>query len=148
MNWKIKSFEELTTKELYEILKIRSEVFVVEQTCPYLDPDGKDYESYHLFLEENDEIVGYSRIIPKGISYNEVSIGRVIVNEKYRGKKIAKEMMIKAIEFVKNTMNDNTIRISAQAHLTNFYQSVGFKEVSEIYLEDDIPHVEMLYTTK
>lgn len=146
MKWKLKKFEELNTKELYEILKLRSEVFVVEQNCVYQDVDSKDERSYHLFLEENNMIVAYLRIIPRGISYEEVSIGRVIVKKTHRGSKLAREMMLNAIDFIQSTMNEGYIRISAQAYLVDFYKSVGFKEVSEIYLEDDIPHIEMLYS--
>ncbi|MGL5329009.1 MAG: GNAT family N-acetyltransferase [Peptostreptococcaceae bacterium] len=145
MKWKIKKFEELSTKELYEILKLRAEVFVVEQNCVYQDVDSKDEKSYHLFLEENNTLVAYSRIIPRKISYDEVSIGRVIIKKAHRGSGLAKEMMLNAIDFIKNSMNEESIRISAQAYLIDFYKSVGFKEVSEIYLEDDIEHIEMLY---
>lgn len=145
MNWKIKKFEQLTTKELYEILKVRSEVFVVEQNCIYQDIDTKDLVSYHLYLEENNQIVAYSRIIPKGISYKETSIGRVLTKKSHRKNGLSKEMLKQAIEFITKTMNENEIRISAQAYLIDFYKSLGFEQVSEIYLEDDIEHLEMLY---
>lgn len=145
MKYKIKKFEELSTKELYEILKVRSEVFVVEQNCVYQDIDTKDLASYHLYLEENNQIIAYSRIIPKGISYNETSIGRVLTKKSHRKNGLSKEMLKQAIEFITKTMNENKIRISAQAYLIDFYKSLGFEQVSEIYLEDDIEHIEMLY---
>lgn len=148
MNWKIKSFEELKNKELYNILNLRSEVFVVEQECPFNDCDGNDENCYHLYLEENEEILAYLRIVEKGISYDEISIGRVVVSKDARGRGIARKLMLKGIEFIKKELNENEIRISAQAYLVDFYKSLGFEEVSEVYLEDNIPHIEMLYKTK
>lgn len=148
MNWKIKSFEELKNKELYKILNLRSEVFVVEQECPFNDCDGSDEKCYHLYLEENDEILAYLRIVEKGISYDEISIGRVVVSKDARGRGIARKLMLKGIEFIEKELNENEIRISAQAYLVDFYKSLGFEEVSEVYLEDNIPHLEMLYKTK
>ncbi len=145
MEWKLKKFEELTIGELYEILELRNAVFIVEQECPYQDCDGNDKNSYHLFLEDNDNIIAYSRILKKGVSYDEISIGRVVVNKSYRGKSIARELLTRGIEFVKETLKETEIRIGAQAYLTDFYGSLGFKAVSDEYLEDGIPHVEMLY---
>lgn len=145
LNWIIKKFNELTTYELYEILRVRNEVFVVEQKCAYQDCDDKDKNSYHLFCIDNGNIVSYLRILEKGISYEEISIGRVLVVNNYRGKNLAKESMTKAINFIETHLIETSIRISAQAYLINFYKSLGFKEVSEVYLEDDIPHIEMLY---
>lgn len=145
MNWNIKKFKELNVEEIYKILALRNEVFIVEQECPYLDCDDKDLNSYHLFSEENGEVVAYLRILEKGVSYDEISIGRVAVKKTYRGKGISREMMLKAIEFVENNLNESTIKIQAQAYLLNFYSSLGFKAVSEEYLEDNIPHIDMLY---
>lgn len=146
MVWKIKKFNELNAEEIYKILNIRNQVFIVEQQCPYLDCDGRDMKSYHLFLENNNEIAAYLRIIEKGISYNEISIGRVLVNSKYRGKGLARDMMKKAIGYINNQLNETSIRIEAQAYLIDFYKSLGFKQTSEVFLEDNIPHIEMLYT--
>ncbi|MFT5872590.1 MAG: ElaA protein [Clostridium sp.] len=146
MKWEIKEFNHLSGDELYEILKIRSEVFVVEQQCIYEDCDGKDRKSYHLFAIENEEILAYLRILEKGVSYNEISIGRVLTNKEYRAKGLAKQMMLRAIKFIENNLNEKIIRISAQEYLLNFYSSLGFVKVTDVYLEDDIPHVEMLYT--
>jgi ElaA protein len=145
MKWEMKKFNELTGEEVYEILKLRNEVFVVEQQCIYEDCDDKDKKSYHLFGEENGEIVAYLRILEKGISYNEISIGRVLTNKMHRGKGIANEMMLNAIDFIENNLSEKTIRISAQQYLLRFYSRLGFVKVSEVYLEDDIPHIEMLY---
>ncbi len=145
MKWEIKGFDELTNNEMYEILKLRSEVFVIEQKCIYEDCDGKDKKSYHLFAKENGEILVYLRILEKGVSYNEISIGRVLSNKKHRGKGFGKEMMIRALDFIENNLNEKSVRISAQEYLLKFYSSFGFVKVSEGYLEDDIPHIEMLY---
>lgn len=145
MEWIIKKYKDLTIEELYNILKVRNEVFVVEQKCPYQDCDGKDQFSYHLFSEDNKKIVAYCRIVEKGVSYDEISIGRVLVIEKYRSKGIARELLINAIRFAEETLNETTIRISGQVYLKDFYKSLDFKEVSDVYLEDNIPHIEMLY---
>ncbi|WP_343342701.1 GNAT family N-acetyltransferase [Terrisporobacter petrolearius] len=145
MNWKIKKFNELNIEEIYKILALRNEIFIVEQECAYLDCDDKDLNSYHLFLTENGQIVSYLRILEKGVSYDEISIGRVAVKKSYRGKGISRKMMLKAIEFIENNLSENTIKIQAQAYLLNFYSSLGFKAVSEEYLEDNIPHIDMIY---
>ena len=145
MDWKMKRFEELTTTELYEILRVRAEVFVVEQTCIYQDLDEKDKKAYHLFCEEEGKILAYLRILDKGVSYSEISIGRVLTTENNRKKGLAREMMKKAINFICKDLGEKQIRISGQLYLQVFYESLGFQTVSEMYLEDDIPHVEMLY---
>ncbi|WP_027629374.1 GNAT family N-acetyltransferase [Ruminiclostridium cellobioparum] len=145
MNWNLKKFNEMTTEELYEILKLRNEIFVVEQQCAYQDCDDKDKKALHLFLQDKDEITAYLRILEKGVSYNEISIGRVVVNKNYRGKGLAKEMMLAALKYIDENLHEREIRISAQAYLLKFYKSLGFHEVSEQYLEDNIPHVEMLF---
>lgn len=145
MEYNIKAFKELTTGEIYEIMRVRNEVFVVEQNCVYQDCDGKDKKSYHLYYMNDNKVVAYVRILEKGVSYDEVSIGRVLVSKEYRGKGLSRECMKKAIDFVTNNLKENTIRISAQEYLKEFYRSLGFKEVSEVYLEDNIPHVEMVY---
>lgn len=142
---KIKEFDKLTTIELYEILKLRTEVFIVEQNCIYQDCDGKDQESYHVFIEEKDKIVAYLRILKKNISYNEISIGRVLIEISNRGRGLARKLILKAIDFIENELNEKEIRISAQEYLLDFYKSIGFDVVSETYLEDGIAHVEMLY---
>lgn len=145
MNWIIKTFSELTTDELYKILQLRNEVFIVEQECPYQDIDGKDNESYHIFLEKDNEVIAYSRILKKGISYEQASIGRVIVKKDYRGGNIAKDMLLKSISFIENSLHEKEIKIQAQAYLDKFYSSLRFKKISDVYLEDNIPHMDMLY---
>jgi ElaA protein len=145
MKWEVKKFNELTGQEVYEILKLRNEVFVVEQQCIYEDCDDKDQKSYHLFGEENGVIVAYLRILEKGISYNEISIGRVLTGKMHRGRGLGKQMMLNAIDFIENNLGEKIIRISAQQYLLKFYSDLGFIKVSEMYLEDDIPHIEMLY---
>ncbi|HHV95268.1 MAG TPA: GNAT family N-acetyltransferase [Clostridiaceae bacterium] len=148
MEWKIKKFNELSPEELYKIIRLRIEVFVIEQNCIYQDCDGKDLNAYHLYLKKDGNVIACLRILNRGVSYDEVSIGRVVVKKDYRGRGIAKEMLRKAINLIENEMKENKIRISAQAYLENFYGSFGFKKVSDVYLEDGIPHVEMLYISE
>jgi ElaA protein len=140
-----KRFEELTSREIYEIGKIRSEVFVVEQKCIYLDLDGKDFNSRHLYFydETSNEIVCYCRILDRGISYSTASIGRVLTNPKYRRKGYAREMLKIAIEIVREEMKESEITIGAQNYLKEFYSSLGFKTISDVYDEDGIPHIDM-----
>lgn len=145
MNWNIKKFNEFKAEEIYKILELRNEIFIVEQECAYLDCDSKDLNSYHLFSEENGEIIAYLRILEKGVSYDEISIGRVSVKKSYRGKGIAREMLLKAIKFIEDNLKEDTIKIQAQAYLIDFYSNLGFKAVSEEYLEDNIPHIDMIY---
>ena len=142
---KLKEFKELTTEELYEILKLRAEVFVVEQNCPYQDLDDKDQSSYHLFLEDNGQIIAVLRILPENIAYKEMAIGRLIVKKSYRGTGISRKMMVRAMEFITEDLGKEKIRLSGQAYLTDFYQSLGFEKVSEMYFEDGIEHFEFLY---
>ena len=145
MEWKLKKFYDLTSDELYGILKLRSEVFVVEQDCVYQDLDDKDQLSYHLFLENDGETVAVSRIIPENVSYEEMSIGRVVVKENFRGQGLSKIMMKKAIDFIVDDLGKSEIRLSGQAYLVDFYENLGFKKVSDVYMEDNIEHFEFLY---
>lgn len=145
MKWKFKKFSELSLEELYGILQLRAEIFVVEQDCPYQDLDDKDSAAWHLFLEDNGNIVAYLRILPEGISYDEMAIGRVVVKEEYRHRGIAKQMMKKAIGFIVDDLNRTEIKLSGQAYLTDFYMSLGFKLNSDCYLEDGIEHFEFFY---
>ncbi len=141
----MKKFDELTNDELYDILKLRSEVFVVEQDCVYNDLDDRDKVAYHLFLKDLDEIVAVSRILPENTRFEEFSIGRLIVKKSHRGRGLSRLMMKKAIDFIINDLNQNKIRLSGQAYLTDYYISLGFKKVSDFYLEDGIDHFEFLY---
>ncbi|WP_010287531.1 GNAT family N-acetyltransferase [Kurthia massiliensis] len=142
--WHLKPFDALTTKELYAILYERTNVFVVEQNCPYLEVDGKDEASYHLFKEEDGVIVAYLRILPPGVSYEQASLGRVLVKQTHRGQGIAQQLVQKGIDFVHASLGEKTIKIQAQAYLCDFYGSFGFEAISDVYLEDDIPHIDML----
>lgn len=142
--WHLKPFDALTTKELYAILYERTNVFVVEQNCPYLEVDGKDEASYHLFKEEDGVIVAYLRILPPGVSYEQASLGRVLVKQTHRGQGIAQQLVQKGIDFVHASLGEKTIKIQAQAYLRDFYGSFGFEAISDVYLEDDIPHIDML----
>ena len=145
MEWVLKQFNQLSLDELYGIVQLRLEVFVVEQNCPYQDLDGKDQSAYHLFLKDNDVIVAALRVLPENVAYDETAIGRLIVKEVYRGQKIAIAMMEKAIEVITDDLGKDKIRLSGQAYLTDFYIGLGFKKVSEEYLEDGIKHYEFLY---
>ncbi|WP_342765143.1 GNAT family N-acetyltransferase [Methanobrevibacter sp.] len=127
------------------MLKLRSEVFVVEQDCVYNDLDDKDKVAYHLFLKDSDEIVAVSRILPENVRFEEFSIGRVIVKKSHRGRGLSRIMMNMAIDFIINDLNQNKIRLSGQAYLSDYYISLGFKKVSDVYLEDGIDHFEFLY---
>ena len=146
MNKVIKNFSELSTEEIYNILKIRSEVFVVEQNCVYQDIDEKDQKAVHLFLEKNNEIIAYTRIFKKGDYYEEnPSIGRVVVSKKERGKNLGKEIMLNSIEFIKKELEGRKIELSAQKYLDKFYTDLDFYSEGEDYLEDGIPHQRMFY---
>ncbi|CAN5465131.1 GNAT family N-acetyltransferase [soil metagenome] len=144
MNWVVKSFEELSNNELYAILKLRCEVFVVEQNCPYLDEDDKDQNSYHLMGWKDDLLAAYTRLLPAGLAFEEASIGRVVTSPKARGAGIGRELMLQSIKQLYNLFGKVPIRIGAQLYLKNFYASLGFEQVSDMYLEDNIPHVKML----
>ena len=143
-NWFLKSFEELTAKELYLILQLRNEVFVVEQNCVFQDADNKDQMSKHLFFMQEDELIAYCRLLPPGLSYKEMSIGRVVSSPIIRRTGIGKILVGKAIEHCFATYGEGDIRIGAQLYLTEFYGSFGFKIAGEIYMEDGIEHVEMV----
>jgi len=146
MNTVIKKFSELSTEEIYNILKLRSEVFVVEQNCVYQDIDEKDQKATHLFIEKNNEIIAYTRIFKKGDYYEEnPSIGRVVVSKKERGKNLGKEIMLNSIEFVKKELEGRKIELSAQKYLDKFYKDLDFYSEGEDYLEDGIPHQRMFY---
>ncbi|WP_226672129.1 GNAT family N-acetyltransferase [Rossellomorea aquimaris] len=144
MTWKVKSFNELSTHELYEILKVRTAVFVVEQECAYPEVDGKDLFSYHLYKEENGEVAAYARLLPAGVSYDEPSIGRVLVKESYRGRGFAGELMRRGLAFIQKEWGDQPVKIQAQEYLKEFYGSFGFKAITETYLDDGIPHIDMM----
>lgn len=140
----VKAFAELSTNELYELLKLRSEVFVVEQHCIYQDLDDKDKLSYHLLYFIENKLAAYTRILPAGVSYPEISIGRVAVRAEYRGLKLGRKLMERTINCCEELFTSKTIRIGAQEYLRAFYNSMGFVESGEPYDEDGIPHIEMI----
>jgi ElaA protein len=141
-----KSFDELTTLELYAFLQLRSEVFIVEQNCAYQDVDGYDQSAMHLLMYLDDELSAYSRLIPPGIKYEAASIGRVATKLSARGGGHGKALMESAKAHCKRLWPEAGLAISAQAYLEKFYQSLGFKTESEPYMEDDIPHIQMRLT--
>lgn len=145
MNIEILHFSKLNTFQLYQILQLRSEVFVVEQNCVYLDMDDKDQHAFHIFIKDNDKPIAYARLLPKGISYKDYcSIGRVLTHIEYRHKHIGRKLIEESIHFcVENFGCD--IKISAQSYLEKFYTDIGFKKISEEYMEDNIPHIGMMY---
>lgn len=148
ISWQIKKFEDLSVSELYTILQLRAEVFVVEQNCPYQDADGKDPKSFHLMgyltSESGEQLIAYARILPQNVSYPEVSIGRVVSSPTVRGTGAGKLLMASALEEIENLFGKVPVKIGAQLYLKKFYESFGFIQTSEQYLEDDILHIEML----
>ena len=144
IEWQLKLFNELTPAELYAVLRLRGEVFIVEQNCPYIDADGKDFDSHHLMGYVGEDLAAYSRLVFPGISYEEVSIGRVITSGKYRRKDFGKLLMQKSIEEIERIYGKVPIRIGAQAYLKKFYEGFGFVDLNEPYLEDGIEHLIML----
>lgn len=142
----VKSFQELSLEEFHDIVALRIQIFIIEQNCPYQEVDGKDKLAHHLFFKnEMDEIIAVTRILPQGISYEEVAIGRVVVHEEYRGTGLGNQLMADSMNFVKDKYGEVPVRLSAQKHLENYYGNHGFKSTGKEYLEDGIPHVEMLY---
>ncbi|WDE04569.1 GNAT family N-acetyltransferase [Thalassomonas viridans] len=145
MNWKCLTFAELTTEQLYELLKLRVDVFVVEQTCPYPELDDKDRASgvYHLLGYQGETLIAYARLLPAGISYDNVSFGRVAIAQPARGHGLGQTLMTTILQHCQRLWPNQDIDIGAQEYLLNFYQDFGFKAISEVYLEDDIPHLDM-----
>ena len=145
MKVEIKKFSELSVSELYELLKLRTEIFVVEQECIYQDMDGKDNKAIHILGKEEDKIAAYTRIFNSGDYYDEPSIGRVVVRNSNRGENKGKEIMKESINYIKNNMQEKEIVLSAQKYLEKFYSDMGFKVEGEEYLEDGIPHQKMRF---
>jgi len=139
-----KTFSQLTTQQLYDILQLRSEVFVVEQDCVYQDIDGKDKKALHILGYINENLIAYSRVFKPDDYFDNASIGRVVVSEKERHLKHGYAIMKASIEAIKEHYNETTIKISAQVYLNKFYTNLGFNVVGEEYLEDGIPHVLMI----
>jgi len=140
----IKKFNELSLTELYAILQLRSEVFVVEQDCVYQDIDFKDQKAIHLFYTKNDQVIAYTRLFGPGNYFKEASIGRVIVQKKFRKEGFGHQLMDASIQTITEKFKTSIITISAQTYLQKFYESHNFNQIGEAYLEDGIPHIKMI----
>ena len=141
------TYQQLSKEKLYQIIKLRLEVFVIEQNCIYQDLDNKDQKAIHLVGEEEGKLIAYTRLFRKGDYFENASIGRVIVKKESRKKDYGKTIMQKSIEELKNEHNEENIEISAQKYLIKFYLDLGFKKIGEEYLEDNIPHIKMVLKT-
>jgi len=146
LEWQTNSFCQLNNDLLYEIIKLRIDVFVVEQNCPYPELDNKDKhpDTLHLTATSNSDLIAYARILPLGLSFNEVSMGRFIVKEQHRRQGIGSELLSKCLAEKFKLWPNYKIKISAQEHLKPYYAHFGFRVISDSYLEDGIPHIEML----
>ncbi|HLS07450.1 GNAT family N-acetyltransferase [Lentibacillus sp.] len=145
MDWHIKTFHELTNDDLYALMKLRVDIFVVEQDCPYPELDGYDQQAVHYFSKIDHDIAANVRILPRNTKFAEPSIGRVAVAEKFRGHGYGREIMQKAIDYIANQWHEREIKIEAQEHLKQFYSELGFRQNSEPYLDDGIPHIDMIW---
>ena len=141
----VKSYSELTKDELYALLQLRSEVFVVEQDCVYQDIDGKDQKALHVLGFKNEQLIAYTRLFKPGDYFEQASIGRVVVKEDERCHKYGNQIMRVSIQAIKERFHETVIKISAQCYLRKFYNNLGFKEIGNEYLEDGIPHIAMVY---
>ena len=151
LQWQCTSFQELSNVQLHQIYQARNAVFILEQDCPYQDIDGKDIHSHHLIAWDQNSgetplVAAYLRIVPAGISFAEASLGRVLTTQDWRGSGVGKQLIANGIAALHQRYPQAAIRIGAQAYLEQFYGSFGFQTVSDMYLEDDIPHLEMLLT--
>ena len=144
MKIQVKSFGELSVQELYALLQLRSDIFVVEQQCIYLDLDGSDSKAVHVLGYEGAELAAYTRIFRAGDNMELASIGRVAVQKNYRGQGKGVEIMKASLEAIASEFGEKDVAISAQTYLIEFYEELGFKKIGDIYLEDDIPHIKMI----
>lgn len=144
IHWACKDFISLTPPELYSILQLRNEVFVVEQHCPYQDCDDKDPQCWHFMGWLSNKLVAYTRLLPAGLAYEEMSIGRVVTSPAIRGTQTGRKLMERSIEKLHELYGRSAIKIGAQLYLKTFYESLGFEQCSEMYLEDGIEHIEMI----
>ncbi len=144
MKFVVKKFNELNTEELYSILQLRSEVFVVEQDCVYQDIDDKDQIAFHAIGMKENKIIAYARIFDSGDYFIQPSIGRILVKKEQRKFKYGYQLVEESIKYIENNFTEKAILISAQTYLTKFYNSLGFIQQGEGYLEDGIPHIKMI----
>ena len=144
ITWQLKKFDSLTVHELYAVLRLRTEVFVIEQSCIFQDMDNKDQACYHLMGLKNNMLAAYTRLVPPGISYTEPSIGRVVTSPAARGRGLGKLLMEKSIGEIFNLYGETPIRLGAQLYLKKFYESLGFRQCGGVYDEDGIDHIEMI----
>ena len=138
------NFDTISKEELYDVLSLRQRVFIIEQDCFYEDLDYSDQEANHLLLYKDKKLIGYSRVFPPGIKYDAASIGRIVVDDKFRGMEYGKMITTESIEFIKNNFPKSDIFISAQFRLVHFYENLGFKIEGSVYLEDNIDHIKMV----
>lgn len=143
IKWMLKKFDDLTIHELYAILQLRSEVFIIEQNCVYHDPDGKDQSAWHLMGMKDGKLVAYTRILPAGISYPDPAIGRVVTSPAARKSGLGRELMLRSIEQCEMLFGKTSITLGAQLYLKKFYESLGFFASGDEYIEDGIPHITM-----
>lgn len=141
----VKHYNELTKDELYDLIALRVAVFVVEQNCPYQDLDGLDKDAFHVLIKLNHAIIATARILKPGMVYTEVAIGRVSTSSEHRKLKLGHQLMKTCMHFIATEMKENAVRLSAQSHLKNYYAKHGFVATGKDYLEDGIPHSEMLF---
>ncbi len=142
----VKHFSELSAEELFEIYKLRVSVFVVERKCPYQEVDDADRVAYHLWLKDNDGIQAYARVLPKGTAFLEASIGRIIARKRRCG--LGTKIVNEAIKVAKEKLGETTLKILAQVYAKSLYEKCGFVQTSDIFLEDGIPHIKMIYNSK
>ncbi len=144
ISWQVKTFDSLTPHELYAILRLRSEVFVVEQNCVFQDMDNKDQSCYHLMGWKDGLLIAYTRLVPPGVSYEEVSIGRVVTSSAARRSGAGKILIQRSIDELEKLYGKSIIRIGAQLYLKKFYETFGFKQTGDVYDEDGIDHIHMI----
>ena len=144
IQWSCKYFDALTPFELYDIIKLRNEVFVVEQNCVFQDADAKDQKCYHLMGLVENQLAAYARLVPAGVSYEYVSIGRIVTSPAYRAKGVGKGLLVAAIDQCNLLFGEQAIKIGAQLYLKKFYEGFGFRQTSDVYDEDGIPHIMMI----
>lgn len=144
LTWFSRDFASLSGDALYAILRLRQQVFVVEQNCVYQDLDDLDQQSHHLYCQRDEELLAYLRCLPPGLGYAESSMGRIVVGPQARGLKLGRELVQRGIAFNRSNWPHSAIKIGAQTYLQDFYNSLGFRAVSDVYDEDGIPHQKML----